>query len=240
MPDEKKRDWVDILDIISKLLIPVVIAFGGILYSHHQTNADKQRIDAERENEDKRRNLERDTGYVKMLLSKDADEKALGVDIIRVMSRQNKFSPDLLAVLTIMAGDDKNGILAQAAGAILANQQQVNSAPAPNASPDVYIQISNSEQKSDAEALQEALRKDGFGAPRIELVTGEVATVHTYVRFFSAPGALQANRVKDAMSKLGYASPTVQDFSAFTQSPLSSVEVWIGKSQGKLPNRGGT
>jgi hypothetical protein len=210
------------------------------LYSAHQSKVDARRLTAERENENNRRNLERDTGYVKMLVSKDPDEKALGIDIIRVLSRQNKFSPDLLAVLTIMAGDDKNGILAETAGQIVANQQQVNRAKAPNAALDVYVQISKPEQRSDAEALQDALRKDGFATPGIELVTGQVATVHTYIRYFAAPGALQASRVKDVMSKLGYTSPAVQDFSAYSPSPLSNIEVWIGKTQGRLPNSGGT
>jgi len=33
MADEKKRDWIDIVDVISKVLIPVVIAYLGIAYS---------------------------------------------------------------------------------------------------------------------------------------------------------------------------------------------------------------
>lgn len=234
MADEKKRDLFDIFDLVSKLLIPVAIALAGILYSAHQAKVDNERIKAESQIEDQRRNLERDTGYVKMLLSKDANEKAFGIDIIRVLSRQNNFSPELLAVLTVMAGDDKNADLAEAAQQIIQNQTQVNTAKAPSAATAVYIQISKPEQKADAEALQNALRKEGFAAPGIEFVTGEVATVHTYVRFFAAPGALQASRVKDVMTKLGYSAPGVQDFSAYTSSPLSSIEVWIGKSQGKL------
>ena len=46
------------------------------------------------------------------------------IDFIRVLSRQNKFSQDLLAVLTAMAGDDKNADLAEAARQILENQVQ--------------------------------------------------------------------------------------------------------------------
>jgi hypothetical protein len=240
MSDEKKRDWVDVLDIVSKLLIPVAIALAGFLYSAHQAKVDEDRLNAERQNENDRRNLERDTGYVRMLLSKDPNEKAFGIDIIRVLSRQNKFSPDLLAVLTAMAGDDKNPDLAEAAKQILENQIQVSSAKGTNAAIDVYIQIAKEEQRDDAKALQEALRKEGFAAPGIQLVTGEVATVHTYVRFFAAPGASQASHVKDVMSKLGYTSPAVQDFSAFTPSPLLSIEVWIGKTQGTLSKSPGT
>ena len=240
MSDEKKRDWVDILDLISKLLIPVAIALAGILYSAHQAKVDADRLKAERQNEDDRRNLERDTGYVRMLLSKEPSEKALGIAIIRVFSRQNKFSPDLFPVLTAMAADDKNADLAETAKQILDNQKQVSGAKAPNSAIDVYIQIAKPEQRADAEALQDALRKEGFAAPGIQLVTGEVATVHTYVRFFAASGASQASRVKDVMSKLGYTSPGVQDFSGYTPSPLSSIEVWIGKNQDKLPKNPNT
>jgi len=239
MADEKKRDWIDIVDVFSKVLIPVVIAYLGIAYSSHEAKIAQQRLIDERQTEIERRNLERDTGYVRMLLSKDQNEKAFGIDVIRVLSRQNKFSPDLLAVLTVMAGDDKNADLAEAAKQILENQVQVNSAKASNSAIVVYIQISKPEQRADAEALQDALRKDGFAAPGVQLVTSEVATVHTYVRFFAASGASKASTVKDVMSKLGYTSPGVQDFSAYTPSPLSSIEVWIGKNQGNLPKSSG-
>ena len=98
----------------------------------------------------------------------------------------------------------------------------------------VYIQISREDQRPDALKLSEALREANFVPAEIELVTGDVATVHTYVRFFSAPGALQASRVKDVMNKFGYQAG-IQDFSAYTQSPLASNEIWIGKNQGPLP-----
>ncbi len=239
MADEKKRDWIDILDIIAKLLIPVAIALGGALYSAHQGKVDRERLAAERQDENTRRNLERDTGYVRMLVSGNEHEKNLGIGIIDVLSRKNKFSPDLLAALNIIAGGAENDTLTQAAKRVLAKQQQVDSAKTSNSAIDVYIQISKHEQGTDAEALQNALRKEGFASPEIELVAREVAPVNTYIRFFAAPGALQASRVKDVMSKLGYKS-AVQDFSAYAPSPLSYIEIWIGKNQDKLPKSSGT
>ena len=229
MADEK-RDWID---IIAKLLIPVVIAIGGILYSAHQAKVESERLA-----------LERDIGYVKMLASTNENEKKLGMGIIGIFSRQHKFSPELVAVLTVFAGGPEDD-LTKAANRILTNagiQQQAGGAKTANAAADsavtVYIQIAKEEQRADALVLQDTLRKDGFTTPGIELATGEVATVHTYIRFFAASGALKASRVKDVMSKLGYTS-SVQDFSAYTPSPLSSIEVWIGKSQGNLPTTPG-
>src|SRR5262249_28266322 len=96
------------------------------------------------------------------------------------------------------------------------------------------------EQRDDAKALQDALNKAGFVVPGIELVTGNVATLHTYVRFFSASDEPRAHQVRDVMSHLRYASPDVQNFSNFTSSSLSPIEIWIGKNQGKLPQSPGT
>ena len=106
--------------------------------------------------------------------------------------------------------------------------------PSESSSVKVYIQISREDQRPDALKLREALREANFVPAEIELVTGDVATVHTYVRFFSALGALQASRVKDVMNKFGYQAG-IQDFSAYAQSPLASIEIWIGKNQGPLP-----
>jgi hypothetical protein len=239
MADEKKRDWIDIVDVISKLLIPVVIALGGILYSAYQSNVDERRRIYEKGREEDRQNLQRDTDYVKMLLSKDSGEKTLGIDIITVMSRRNRFSPALVAVLTIMAADDQNKLLAEAARRILVNQQEVSNVKASDSKTTVYIQISEPGQKDDAKVLQDALRNGNFTAPGIELVTGKIAAAQNYVRFFAASDREQANRVKDMMSTLGYTPPIVQDFSARTKSSLSPIEVWIGKTQGSLPKSPG-
>ena len=224
-----KRDWFDILNLVSTLLIPVVIAVGGTMYAARQADLDATRLGKERD-------FERDLGYIKMLASGNENEKKLGMGIIEVSSRNHTFSPDLTAILDHFAGGDKDDPLTQAANRILHNQQTnaVNTSNVPvNSAVPVYIQIAREEQRADAMALQAALRNEGFATPGIELVTSEVATVHTYVRFFSASGALQASRVNSVMKTLGYAS-AVQDFSAYSQSPLSSIEIWVGKSQGLL------
>jgi hypothetical protein len=240
MNEEKHRDWIDWIDVISKLLIPVVIAAVGILYSSHQGGIERMRLDAQRQDESDRRDLERDTGYIKMLASSNENEQELGMGIIGVLSREHKFSKDLIAVLTIFAGGPQADSLTLAANRILAKAgaqdqligAQIASAAA-NSPIQVYVQIAKEEQREDGLKLQLALRNKGFATPPIRLVNGAVATVHTYVRFFSAPGALKASIVNDVMRELGYTS-AVQDFSAFTQTPLPSIEVWIGKSQGRL------
>jgi hypothetical protein len=98
----------------------------------------------------------------------------------------------------------------------------------------VYIQIASEDQRADAEKLQSKLALDNFRAVGIQFVKPPVATVHTYVRFFAASGAVYAARITDEMNTLKYKSVGVQDFSAYTDKPLPSLEIWIGSSQGKL------
>lgn len=117
MTEERFLKWSDAL---SKLLIPVVIAVGGFMYSGHQSKIEQKRIQTDKQAEQDRRDLERDTGYIKMLASSSETEKKLGLDIIRVLSAQHKFSKDLIPVLTVYAAGSSTNPLTQDASQILA------------------------------------------------------------------------------------------------------------------------
>lgn len=109
--------------------------------------------------------------------------------------------------------------------------------PPAGSGPSVYIQIAAEAQRPDAETLRNRLLDDNFRVEGIELVKPTSATVHTYVRFFSASGAAQASRIADDMGTLNYKAVGIQDFSAYangTQQSQNSLEIWIGKSQGAL------
>ena len=68
MAEDIRRGW---LDIAERLLIPVVIFAGGILYTAHKDWTDGQRAEANRKADVARQELQRDTGYVKLLAVRD-------------------------------------------------------------------------------------------------------------------------------------------------------------------------
>ncbi len=81
--------------------------------------------------------------------------------------------------------------------------------------------------------LKAKLAQANFRVEDIELVKLPIATRHTYIRFFEATGAVQAARIADIMNEMKYEAVGIQDFSAYTE-PKSSLEIWIGSTQGKL------
>ena len=224
----KDRDW---LDYVGTLLLPVVVAVGGILYTAHNDGLNRTREAIEHSEEESRQALARDSGYVELLASTNDRERDLGIKIIDALSKEHKFSTDLIPVVAAVAGGRPSDPTTQTAARIL-NANVTVAARAQLAAPattpvQVYIQIAREDQRSEAQSLQAALKAAGFGAPGVELVPS--GTVNTYVRYFAPNTASVANRVATLMQQQGLAA-SVQDFTNAT-APLRQIEVWIGSKQ---------
>jgi hypothetical protein len=244
-------------DSISKIVVPVVLAIFGTIYSCQQADTDQKRLKAQRDSDESRHNFDRDTQLVKMLASSNPDEMKIGMNIILTLAEKNKFTPDLLPAVCSFA-NDRPGVpltaLAQEVLSKLAAQQkndqaktacagsksQVKTSNPGSSTIQVYVQIASEEQREDAQRLQVELGKHGFSAQGIELMSESAATRNTYVRFFSAGSESEARKVEEVLNNLGYTKPGIQDFSPSTHPPLPSIEVWIGKSQGRLPPESGS
>ena len=226
------RDW---LDYVGTLLLPAVLAIGGIVYTAHKDTLDSRREQAERAQDEARLALDRDSGYVKLLASTNDKERDLGIKIIAALSREHKFSADLVPVVAAVAGGRPSDPATQtAAGILKANPDKVSAAqlaPEAGARAQVYIQIAKEEQRAEAQTLAVTLRGEGFATPGIELVS--TPTANTYVRFFARNTVRAADQVDATMRKLGFAS-AVQDFTASSTTPLPQIEVWIGSRQAPL------
>ena len=225
-----KRDWVD---LTAKLLLPVVLAIGGTLYTWHKDSQEEKQHQIDRQNELDRQQLDRDTGIIKLLASTNAQEKDLGLKIIGVLEKEKKFSPDLVPIVVAVAGGRPSDPSTQVAAGILSNAATQDpglgvriAAATQNAPVEVYVQIASESQRSDAITLQGELRSLGFAAPGVELVSNP--TIHTFIRYFSKINVAKANQINDEMKKLGYGS-SVQDFSNGRQLP--QLEIWIGQSE---------
>lgn len=223
------RDWFDYLD---KLAVPVALTIVGLAYTAHKDAAETDRAAAERVATQARLDLDRDTGYVKLLASQNDRERDLGLKIIDALSREHKFSPDLIPVVSALAAGRPSDPTTQTASHILAANPAPVTAVRGEAPSDksvvapvpVYIQIAREDQRPAARVLQDTLRAKGFATPGIELVPN--GTANTYVRFFSRPNEAVSATVRDVMNTSGY-SATTQDF-VNPKKPLTAIEVWIG------------
>ena len=222
MAEKSGRDWID---ISAKLLIPVVIAGGGTWFTWHRDASDQRQ-----------RQWERDSGYIKLLASTNEQERNLGLKIIEVLQNEGQFSPELVPVVKALSTEHRpSDPSTEKAVRILSklpntypSTQQADAAGQPIAPRPVYIQIGHEEQHDRAVLLQIALRKMGYTTPALEQVAHP--TFHTFIRFFSKSTQPDAYKIQEAMTQLGYA-PEVQDFSTAGQAGSDGLEIWFGDKE---------
>jgi hypothetical protein len=217
----EKRDWID---ITSTLALPVVIAVFGSLYTWHKDRADEAQ-----------KRWERDSSYVKFLVSTNEQERDLGLLIITDLQNRGQFSEDLSPVVTAVAArlrpsdpsrDTAVKILSNVPGSSTSQASANINAITPARL--VYIQIGHENQRERAMALQDALRKQGFQTPDIEVVPHP--TFNTYVRYFVPKTKDQANQINALLEEMKF-SPKVQDFTGGGDSGSEALEVWIGDKE---------
>ena len=231
---KKNRNW---FDITSTLLLPVILACAALWVPYKTHESDVFRQQNESKENKARIEFERETGFVKMMASQNEDERQLAVALISITPPKER-DQQVNAVLTSLCSRKTDSNLKGLACDLTPTGQVAQRQPEPSqisgSGPTVYIQIAKEDQRADAERLQARLAQNDFRAVSIQFVQPPVATVHTYVRFFAASSALQAAKIADVMSALNYNAVGVQDFSSYTDKPLPSLEIWIGRSQEKI------
>jgi len=220
MAETRDRDWVD---LASKLALPMVLAVFGAFYTWHKDRAD-----------DAQKRWDRDSGYVRLLVSSNTQERNLGFLIIADLQKRGQFSADLSPVVTSVAAQllpsDPNRstavqILSTASGA---SPAKVSASIDAVAAREVYIQIGKEEQMPRALELRDALQKAGFESPEVEVVAHP--TFRTYVRYFVSANRDQAARVSGLLKDLKF-NPAIQDFTKTGDSGSKALEVWVGVNE---------
>jgi hypothetical protein len=221
MSEKRDRDW---LDVTSTLALPLIVAVFGSFYTWHKDRAD-----------DAQKRWERDSSYVKFLVSTNVQERNLGLLIITDLQNRGQFSEDLRPVVTAVAAglrpsdpsrDTAVKILSNMPGSSASQASANINAITPARL--VYIQIGHESQRERAMDLQDALRKQGFQAPDIELV--HHPTFNTYIRYFVPKTKDQADEINSLMKEMKF-SPAVQDFTRTSESGSDALEVWIGDKE---------
>lgn len=231
MAEKRERDW---LDLIAKLLLPVVIAGGGFWFTMHEDGIKATQEKNDHTTDVARQQLERDTGYIRMLVSTNEKERELGLKIIEGRQQHGDFSQDLVPVLlpfyngrpSAQSTQTARGILKTAATQNQEIKKKIDEQPS-NTEPTVYLQIAREEQRAEAVKLQDQLTKANFTVEDIDLPKGP--TVNTYVRYFSEGGKENADKILAIMKTMGF--NVEEQFVHGNQAPPNQLEVWIGQRQ---------
>ena len=197
MAETRTRDMWDKIDIVAKIMTPVVLFALGTLYNLHQNKlTESQKV------------ADRVTSLVKSLSSEKADERKVALALLKYERAKNPNAvPDELLSLALptlvqIAKTDPNAEIAQAAQKLAKDvvgntgvdldadvKSQVDKEEA-----HIYMHIRNEAQRNTAKVILDKLDKKGFATPGIELVNIGPAA-QSEVRFFRRSEEAEANEI---------------------------------------------
>ncbi len=232
------RDWVD---VVAKLLLPLVIAVIGGIYTYLSHKGDVERLSAESTATLARLRFDRDARYTEMLIEGTPQKKHYAIAIIADFSRRNNLSPEVNQVLQQLCDVEESADLKADACAALARRPKTSVSTAVASVPHdalpvkVTVELANDNQRNDAKILQAKLREKGYDAKEEdqEVLPAASSSFNTYVRTFSPKAAAAAESVRQIMVSQGYQSVAIQYLSPEGQESADGIEIWIGKRQTK-------
>ncbi|MEK7830889.1 MAG: hypothetical protein AAB401_07380 [Acidobacteriota bacterium] len=235
MPETRTRDLWDKIDILAKIMTPVVLFVFGTLYNMHQNRvAESQRA------------ADRVASLVKSLSSQNVEERKTVLALLSYESSKNPAAvpEDLLLVLIQLAKTDRNAEVAQSAGqlakAVISDadtelmnvvHQQVSSDPGR-----IFMHILDEGQRSDARRIAGRFEDKGYYVPVSEKVSA-VPSV-TEVRFFHSDEAHEAGEIVSLLQSLGLADAKVNDQSGSKSAPRvrkRTFEIWFSANSLRQP-----
>lgn len=198
------RDLWAKLDIIGKILTPVVIFALGTMYNWHQQKVNEAQKTAERV-----------ANLVKSLHSDKSQEKLAALALLRLERQKHPEDvPEELLVSTIptlvdLAVNDRNPEVSQQAQEAIAEvTQKVESSVAASLektaktlSARVYFHILREEQRAAAREIKLKLEAKGWNVPGIEKV--KAVPQRTELRYFRANEEQEAHAITDSLKSCG-------------------------------------
>jgi hypothetical protein len=252
MESSTLRYWID---IFAKLLIPIVIGFGGIWYSN-QLNHD------ERERQDQRQIFDRDLEYAKLLIGTE-QQRNYALRTLRIMVREphftdhdqiDQFSETLLpALLEISRSgqivDTETGLAKNVLDIAASRSTQIKqirddlvnearsaaTANRPSAGV-VNFFLRQASQSADYDACASNLRAAGYEVDKNFVDHGPN---NNYVRFFNPQDQEGATRLSTTLSACMHEQVDPYNLSGDPESigtPLNTFEVWFGAQKAGAQN----
>ena len=232
MAETRTRDLWDKVDIVAKIMTPIVLFALGTLYNLHQNRiTESQKV------------ADRVTSLVKSLSSDKVDERKAALALLKYerSKNPNQVPDELLSIalpaLVQIAKTDPNAEVAQAAqtlakdvvgntGVDLAEdvKNQVDKEQAR-----IYMHIRDEDQRSTAKVIQERLARKGFSMPGIERVNNVPAT-QTEVRFFRQSDEGEAGEIANFLKELNVSNAAAKYFPGYENSTAlrsRHFEIWF-------------
>ena len=113
----KRRDGWDKAQITGQLLLPIVVASVGVLFTYCQNERAQERQKADKEIELERQKTDKVTNLLKHLASKEEKENLLAIQVIEYLGKTEQGSPELIAALigVIKGGNTSEKVISAAA-----------------------------------------------------------------------------------------------------------------------------
>lgn len=239
MAETRTRDLWDKIDIIAKIMTPVVLFTFGTLYNMHQTKITEAQKASDRV-----------AALVKSLSSQNVEERKTALALLNYeKSKHPGAVPDdlltnILPALVQLAKTEKNADVAEAAEklatAVVANvepgletavQRQVAESTGR-----IFMHILDEAQRSDVRRIAGQFENKGYYVPVSEKVSA-VPSV-TEVRFFHREDAQEAADLVTLLQNLGVAEAKLNDQSGSKSASRvrkRTFEIWFSSKSLRLP-----
>lgn len=239
MAETRTRDLWDKIDILAKIMTPVVLFTFGTLYNMHQTKINEAQKASDRV-----------ASLVKSLSSPNIEERKTALALLNYeKSKHPGAVPDdlltnILPALVQLAKSEKDADVAKTAeklakdvvanvepGLVTAVQNQVADDPGR-----IFMHILDEGQRSDARRIAGQLEDKGYHVPVSEKVTAVPAL--TEVRFFHSEEVKEATDLAATLQGLGVAEAKVSDHSGSKNASRvrkRTFEVWFSSKSLRQP-----
>ena len=232
-PGNKWQKLPAVAEAFSKLLLPLVIAGVGLVFSYIQHRSDVEQ-----------RKADRVTSFIKHLASDNVEEKELALRVMNVLIDQGQLPSELGPALISSAANSNKTISQLSQGAItklartdstlektFVQAVQQNQDLAEKVQARVFIHASTDVQAKLSEEIAAYLGKNGFTISEIQRVEASASPDTTQIRYFRQNEKNEVDKIIKQL--LDFGLKKVEDH--FLEGYESSVrpktyELWFGSS----------
>lgn len=231
--DDKWQRLSSMADAASKLLLPLVIAGVGVVFSYFQHRSDVEQ-----------RKADRVTSFITHLASDNDEEKELALRVMNVLIDEGQLPPELGPALISSAADTNKTISQLSQGALtkltrkdsslektFVQAVQQNPEWAQRVQARVIIHVSSKNQSKLVEQRRGILEKNGFSVPEIEIVEKEALPKRSQLRFYRDNETAQAGEIIRLLNEAGLTEvkPILLPEYADKVRPRT-YELWLGSN----------
>lgn len=244
--DEPRDKWSKaeiIVGVLSGILLPIVVAIVGGIYTYVQDKNQEANAVQDQQNEEISHRADRATNLLKHFASESKRERLLAIKVAEQLGKDKQLPDELVPVLIEIAKNDPSADVSGAAAEATSKVTEVTTInQAGNVEtvkstageviaaipPRVYFHIRNESQRERAEQIAAKLQDQGFIVPGIERL--DAGPPHTELRFFKGSDPTDTQTLVKALDQLGLKVDQVDLSNRYKNSTAirpRHYELWI-------------